>query len=401
MDYIKISTINLKYDSSQQAIKYLENYVMNNRIDVACMQETGKKMNRIQLNDYTLINNSSSTGRGTAILFHKRLKAIQIEMHPNNRIIKIKFENISIINTYGYPKSEAHEPPKRRSLFSKELIKYISNREPTILLGDFNAVEGKNEGGVYMKELTILKKTFNLTDLAVHSQKIEPFFFNSAGKSRIDRIYFNPQVQIIPETYQNLNYLMSDHSALMVEVKGNAMRGKAKIKSANWKLNSSILIEEDYKNYIESLIKRLENAKHLYESIIDWWEEVKRRVKSLSIIYCKERRSNERSKTAFLEMLLNEAKENNRNLFLEIKKQLSIVEKKKFEGNIIRGKGKYPVEKEKFNITHVIDEKNGSNRITILKNGEGKLTVDQKGIEKIVTDYYENLYKLKPNENTL
>ena len=44
MDYIKTSTINLKYDSSQQAIKYLENYVINNRIDVACMQETGKKM---------------------------------------------------------------------------------------------------------------------------------------------------------------------------------------------------------------------------------------------------------------------------------------------------------------------------------------------------------------------
>ena len=104
------------------------------------------------------------------------------------------------------------------------------------------------------------------------------------------------------------------------------------------------MIEEGYKENLNSLLERLETVKHLFDSKIDWWEGVKKQIKTLTKTYCKDRKDKERRKNSFLETLLEEAKERNRDLYIEIKKQLQTAEKKKYEGKIVRGKGKNPID---------------------------------------------------------
>ena len=61
-----------------------------------------------------------------------------IERDVSNRSIKIKFNCISLINIYAYPRGANHPDEKGGDFFRKTLAKYMTREESCLVMGDFN-----------------------------------------------------------------------------------------------------------------------------------------------------------------------------------------------------------------------------------------------------------------------
>ena len=75
-----------------------------------------------------------------------------IERDVSNRSIKIKFNCISLINIYAYPRGANHPDEKRGDFFRKTLAKYTTREESCLVMGDFNTPVWCHRGtAVYAK----------------------------------------------------------------------------------------------------------------------------------------------------------------------------------------------------------------------------------------------------------
>ena len=54
-----------------------------------------------------------------------------------------------------------------------------------------------------------------------------------------------------------------------------------------WKLNCSVLSEDEYINFISSFWSHWRSRRESFSSVADWWERGKSRLKGLTITYCK------------------------------------------------------------------------------------------------------------------
>ena len=78
----------------------------------------------------------------------------------------------------------------------------------------------------------------------------------------------------------------SDHCAVILSTGVPDVLGRG---PGLWKLNVSVLSEDDYVSMITSFWLHWHSKKELFPSIVDWWERGKSRLKGLTITYCKER----------------------------------------------------------------------------------------------------------------
>ena len=72
-----------------------------------------------------------------------------------------------------------------------------------------------------------------------------------------------------------------------------------------WKLNCSVLSEDEYINIISSFWSHWCSRRESYPSVADWWERGKSRLKGLTITYCKNRASRRRARRATLVRLVD------------------------------------------------------------------------------------------------
>lgn len=241
---IKTATINLKGDGSNEAITYLKGFIRNYKLDVICLQELGENLQNLKLKNYNTIINKTNNKTGIGIIYNKELNINNTKTSINNRIIKIELNKISIICVYGYPKNSTYTSKTRRELFIKQLPKYMGKtQKQTIILGDFNAVGNKGEGGSYIKEIRIWEEAYKLKDMAVEYNRKDITFITKNGKSRIDRIYYN---NVRPINFQTKEYWYSDHKAVLGDFKVERSEEKQKTKSPYWKMNISVLKEDNY-----------------------------------------------------------------------------------------------------------------------------------------------------------
>ena len=56
-----------------------------------------------------------------------------------------------------------------------------------------------------------------------------------------------------------------------------------------WKLNVSVLEEEDYVSLISSFWAFWRETKSDFVIVMDWWEVAKSKIKGLTVTYCKNR----------------------------------------------------------------------------------------------------------------
>jgi len=185
------------------------------------------------------------------------------------------------------------------------------------------------------------------TDRETTCQSIRRFQGDNAlNESRIDRWLLSDALKNRSDSHvihTMLNF-QSDHSpvALIINPLVQVERGKG-----YWMLNTSILTNEEYRKEIEVFLNHAPARLTSFESRLQWWDWIKKRIKLISIAHCtriQKRRKEEEAKLT--EALLSSRKEWIRsphgeickNDYLQAKKNLSALQTAALEGAKIRSR---------------------------------------------------------------
>jgi len=401
----KLATINIRGLSTLLKKRYLSQFLTDNQIDIACLQEISNPFNDFPNSSYNYILNKGDFGLGTAIVFKEHLKPTRIEKDPSGRIIKITFKEYSIINIYGYPQGKDHNPEKRLRVFTTILPIYIKSNENTIIMGDFNTAASKDEPGNYMWQLNKFLKDlrYNDCDSLCNKGKKTFTFIGSSGKTRIDRIYIPDKLKkkILDCTY--VDYVQSDHRAVIVKTNLANLINK-KISSPYWKMNVKVIEEEDYEINVKHLLNSCVIEKTPNISILQWWDTIfKPRLKEMTIKYCTIRNRNIKLQKNFTSKCLEQLSEeiiNGKDRYDEysnFKKQEAELFENKGQSLLIKGRLKGQVQNEQSSIAHTINEmkRNESRTIDELENKLGDIKKLEWEKQNIVYDFYKDIFKIE------
>lgn len=242
-----------------------------------------------------ILNPGSNHSKGTAILLNKKLNYELTDIHKSDDgrilLINIKTMNkdLTLINIY------APNVPRERKVFYNKLQNWIkrhaANEQNIILGGDFNNAEiieldrndsclGPADGSIAAYKA--LQKTCSLQDIwrVMHPNK-KQFTFKEI--SRLDKFLLsNDLIDYVQKSNILLAGVQSDHKCITVSLnfkEGNKGPGR-------WKLNTSVLNDNLYKEKIKFLVKKTKEDYKSY-SVQLQWEIIKIKVKEYTISYSK------------------------------------------------------------------------------------------------------------------
>ena len=169
-----------------------------------------------------------------------------------------------------------------------------------------------------------------------------------------------------------------------------------------WKLNTSLLECEEYKNGIHSIV---ENLEHREDSRVSW-EIFKHKVKEFSIAFAKAKQRNDKEKVVYIEKELQRiedepAEQFNTNKKRELEIELDRIYNEKAKGAQIRSKSKWIIDGEK-NTKYFLGLENAHqshNVIRELKCENDILIRNQSKILGKMCRFYEALYSSNMKED--
>jgi len=161
----KVASLNINGIAHPTRIRMLEEFLWQQDIDIALLQEvTNRAIENIR--SYTKHINIGTDQRGTAILVKDGIQIRPIKRRPTGRGIAGVLEGIYLINIYA--PSGAEKKSERETFFNKDILPLLPNTRTEILLaGDFNCVmtqAGTTGHTTHSKALDILIKGLNLKD---------------------------------------------------------------------------------------------------------------------------------------------------------------------------------------------------------------------------------------------
>ena len=229
----------------------------------------------------------------------------------------------AILNVYA--PSGSDKKFERGSLFAREIFHAFSLHSNSSWLfgGDFNCIlkpnDVENGTGFSQKkcpQLADLVKGKNLHDAFRHlypDTKEYTFFRANAAPSRLDRFYLSHALLARLRLVKHVASL-SDHCGVILEIFLQNIEDHFVRKTPHntyWKLNVSILKDEDFIDNFANLWSWLRLKQGSYPDIADWWNfEVKPTVKNFCIDFSKERNARRKDTKkfwlAYLKVVLTE-----------------------------------------------------------------------------------------------
>ena len=243
-------------------------------------------------------NNGNSSSRGVAILIKKHLQLdLTNKIEDNNgRFISI---SLNIEDKSNYRISNIYSPNngKTRKSFFKELNNILSEYNTNhVIAGDYNCVFNKekdrksNLGAISdqygLTELKTLISDLDLEDVwrRRYPTKTEYTFSRASAKSRLDYFLSSRSIDNELDQVKIRHFQYSDHDAISLRLNTeNIERGPGL-----WKLNASILENSKYKEIISTFWCTWKREIDKFESKRQWWDLTKRKIKAISIDFCKE-----------------------------------------------------------------------------------------------------------------
>ena len=380
--------------------------ISGSKPDICFLQEvpqsTEELSTLVQRHGYLAYSSLGPQDRpGVAVIYKINLLVQEILPLDPGYLLLVKLENkINFLNIYapsGTSKREA-----RRQFFGNTILRNISLRANLpILIGDFNCVLSPEDCEYNYKAKTCpalkeLVTLFQYTDMfrSLHPQAIEFTFYRPhLSPSRLDRIYAPNNLKELVSSVQHMS-LLSDHKALILELNIPAAAITPKTKASYWKLNTSILQDDDFIPNFLRVWEQIVQQQPEFESLPEWWEECfKPTIKTFLIKFSVMRAYGRKQTKLMLFTMLDLAKENQdweevAHLKARIKKMVS----EDTQGYLIRSRTKEHAEEEKGSLFHVNREvKNGNinNLESLVINGSE--TKDKALIEEEVTKYFQAL----------
>ena len=293
---LKLLTLNVRGLNKNAKRLTLFHWLQENNIDIACLQET------FCIESFKEVFNNSCSGkvihsftdsphsRGVCIVLSNKLKYKLINKHGSKDgrklLINIKIDEdiYTVVNVY------APNIIKERINFMKQLATWIAqyslNLDNLILCGDMNCCcenkDRRNQNGD--KSNRFLNKCINSLHLKDIWRLAHPneIMFTYKDISRIDYILLSHILSAIVPRCEILSIpTIPDHRAVVVNIGDTHNRGQG-----YWKLNTSILDNQNYRDEIISIIQKTQNEFRDLKNPLLTWDIIKIRVKEQSIQFC-------------------------------------------------------------------------------------------------------------------
>lgn len=379
--------------------------------DIICLQETHwdnvKQMEcRLKSNRHFFVNNGGDKSCGVAILVGSR-KVTDLKVVYNDlvgRIIMIEFKYNGVI--YNLMNIYAPNGEKERKTFFECMSKEI--RGNCVIVGDFNMKSCRLDSAntsTFKADVsrTALKEIMNKEDMCDVWRMRNPIRREysrvqvSMGTLKQSRIDLCLAKNVLCDKIGTMEYKMtglSDHAILRFSLEDTVERKGGGL----WCLNISLLTNENYQKMTKKLIER-EVAKPSYiDNIIEWWEELKEKIKYRTIRFSKNLNYNKRQrereiKTKIININAEDVPDTER--LLRLQNELNEIELKRCEGAIVRSRAQYAVEGEKSTSFFLKLEKARQSKCYIekVRDKRGECTADLVDIANTVQEFYTDLFR--------
>lgn len=192
-------------------------------------------------------------------------------------------------------------------------------------------------------------------------------FIHRTGSARIDRIYSRRPLRDRIRDIQLIPTAITDHAALWVEMTEptpNTAHTRKETRPKLWKLNESVLEEDNYVKQMNSFIDKATGHPLYSKDIVEWWEAIfKKGVKEETQKYCRRRASYIRETRCFYQTCLaelapniNEGEERWRE-YTEIREEAKKYEKLNLQGAKVWARKTNLCDTDEPSIFHLAKEK--------------------------------------------
>ena len=291
---LSVMSLNVRGLHDKSKRRSIFQYIKDKLIDIACLQETyctskdEKSFNYDWGGKIFHCLSDSVHSRGVTILIRKGLDCEVKNVFKSNDgrkiMINIEIQNeiITIVNLYA-PNIESEQ--KKFLHRSRNWIVEHSNTDYLLIVtGDFNCSDDKKHLIDFRKNLQIYDIWKKLNPTKAQNTWTDPSDLSHG--SRIDYIFSTGYVCDKITKSCDINPAPTpDHDAVIVKLScSNRERGKG-----YWKLNTSVLKEEEYVKGIKKVIKQVREEHSNDLNCRQLWDLAKVKIREFSIKYCKNR----------------------------------------------------------------------------------------------------------------
>jgi len=400
-------------------------FLRRKKVDVCLLQETHSTLReediwKNQWGGNIIFNHGASNSKGVMILIRPGfdLKVIDTEKDSNGRFLslhcQIQGTPFRVYNLYG-PNAD-----NQRLLFYKELQKRLerdSNLCDNIIIGgDFNLIPSETldrKGGNFtpscqyketLKVLELVQAENNIIDIwRLKNPNTKRYTWRQKRPPIASRLDFWLVSLALSDYVRDVDILpsiKSDHSPINLKIETfETSKGRGL-----WKLNSSFLEDDKYKQGVIEVISELKEE--VIPDKIVFWEYLKFKIREFSVQYGKEKarfnRDNERELEESLKNLtsqLDECQEDEEKTMLikqmdDITEKLVAIDRYKTEGIIMRAKCQYYEKGERSNSYFLRLAARNKIKTTMnkLMKEDGVETCNPVEILQMQKQFYEKLY---------
>lgn len=406
--------------------KKVMSFIKGKKIDVILIQETHLSLLESQRLGagwvgYVGANGGTSRSRGVAILINRHLqfKCIKQSKDEEGRLLAILCDiqgsKIIIANVYA----PNIDDPSFFGQLEKKLLDLGDH--PIVLAGDFNEVMDTTLDRSSMSDrvskahtaLIEMSKACGLVDVwRLHNPSGRDFTFYSSPHGSFSRIdFFLISQSLMPSvTSSNIgNIILSDHSPVYF----NMMAFTPTVRTPRWRLNSSLLLDEAFKESVRSQINLyIETNIPTAPSAGVAWEALKSFLRGHIIQHAAFKKKDNLKKLGDLEKEIQVIESSFKtdpssitlNKLTKLKYDYNTIISQKVEFNLFRARQKYFEEGDKAGklLARYIKQRETMNAIPVIRDGSGQLSSDPYKINAGFSEYYQNLYSsesITPKDN--
>ncbi|KAJ8018623.1 hypothetical protein HOLleu_43296 [Holothuria leucospilota] len=338
----------------------------------------------------------SNLSGGVCIAFSNRFPFVvsDVKRDVNGRCISV----LCSVNNFSFKICNVHAPnvPNERKVFLNDLYFYVRGSDPLIIGGDFNCVldasdrvtlSNSTSSFIGRREIKELISTFNLKDAssALHAFPGHTRFCRNSGQSsRIDRIYIANAFTAIKAHTVDIPF--SDHIPVYVTMK---LPCNVSRKRSYWKYNVSLSLDEQFCKDFLFHYDKWSSLKPAFRSIVEWWENIKVRIKELSIKHGVRIAQEKRKMLLERQALLSNSSPDDIDNLL----------RSEVEGALIRSRVKYLEDGEKPSSFFFKQESRKASQKIIhsVRNNSGDIVTDDNDIACVFHNFYSNLFSREDN----
>ena len=352
------------------------------------------------------IDPSQPTKPGTALVWKKNLQVKDVFSVVLCRAQVAVLGPYMLLNVYAPSGSEKRH--ERAEFFGQDIFRALRLNPNALWVigGDFNCVLKAMdvEGGMGFKqkfshELKDLVRSCDLVDVFRQEfPRQEEFSFFRAGKapSRLDRFYVSRKLasELVAGSCHVAS--LSDHCGIKFGVKMlvDLMSLPKTQRKTYWKLNTSILNDEEFLPHFASFWRRISVSQNSFSDVAEWWDKLaKPEIRDFCIGFSVNRKfKRDHTKRFLLSYLKLALVKKNWGEVARVKEELDTMLKADAMGVVVRSRFSQNSEDEKASLFHAAREaKNDKNNINSLKI-EGVNVNDQGKIEEEVLKFFGALF---------